>query len=277
MPRCKSCGATDSTTEWGRYARNGRLKVLCPACDGEYQTRRQRTEAAKAEGYLCWGNTLEYKRMQREAQAAKEGRVLPPYVPQSERNFRGRMRRAEEIADQIRARWAAEWLRPFRIERGRYQNDPEFREWAKAKSRQHYWAHLAKNRQKTVEYKRTHQDRVMAHHVRRAERIAETSDGTITVRLTRALKRKASRCAYCDAAMFASDKVTDHMIPLCRGGEHSVRNLVICCRICNGRKASLTYEEWVDRIEPEHRARVIALYELRYGMPLKAIAKRKRY
>jgi 5-methylcytosine-specific restriction endonuclease McrA len=256
---------------WGRY-RNGRLKALCPGCDERTQAARERTKAAQEAGYPGWGNTPEYKRLQREADAARLGRMLGPYVPQAERNYLGRMRRAEKIADQIRARWAQEWLRPFRNDRALYQNDPEFREQARAESRRYYWARLAKSRQKTADYKRSHQERVMTHHARRAERIAETSDGSITVPFIRALKRKSRRCAYCDAVMFPSDKVTDHMIPLCRGGEHSLRNLVICCRVCNARKASLAYEEWVDRIEPEHRARVVGLYELRYGMPLEAIA-----
>lgn len=270
MPRCLRCGVSGTPEKWGRYERNGRLKVLCPTCDERLQSARTRTEAAKAAGYRWWANTPEYKRLQREAEASKQGRDSVPYVKQSERIFRGRMAQVERTADRIRARWAAEWLRPFRA--ALYQTDPIYRDEQKAKSREIYWADVFRSRQKTADYKRANQDRVMSHHAQRAERIAETSDGTLTIPCIRELKRRTTRCAYCDAAMFSSDKVTDHMIPLCRGGEHSLRNLVICCRLCNARKASLAYEEWVDRIEPEHRARVVALYELRYGMPLEASA-----
>lgn len=119
MPKCKQCGVSGTSVSWGRY-RNGRLKVLCPDCDGQVQVARERTQAAKAAGYPCWGNTPEYKRLQLEAEAAEEGRILPPYLPQSVRTFRARMRRAETIADRIRTRWAAEWLRPFRIDRFAY-------------------------------------------------------------------------------------------------------------------------------------------------------------
>jgi 5-methylcytosine-specific restriction endonuclease McrA len=267
MPKCKRCGVVGTAQGWGRYARNGRLKVLCPCCDQQVDPRNA---AAKAAGYPHWSNTPEYKRLQREAEAAKQGRELEEYVPQAERNRRGRMLQVERLADRIRARWAAEWLRPFRNQL--YHADPQFREEVKAKSREMYWAQLSRSRQKTAHYKRTHPDRVEIHHARRAQRIADTSDGSLTVSAIRTLKRRTTRCAYCDAVMFSSDKVTDHMIPLCRGGEHSLRNLVICCRHCNARKASLTYEEWVDRIEPEHRSRVVALYELRYGIPLEATA-----
>jgi hypothetical protein len=62
-----------------------------------------------------------------------------------------------------------------------------------------------------------------------------------------------------------SDKQTDHMIPLVLAGEHSLRNIVIVCPPCNGRKARLSYEEWMERVEPEHKQRVMAVYRERYG------------
>ena len=43
-----------------------------------------------------------------------------------------------------------------------------------------------------------------------------------------------------------------------------MRNIVIVCSPCNGRKASLTYEQWIERVEPEHRGRVISLRLKRY-------------
>jgi 5-methylcytosine-specific restriction endonuclease McrA len=263
MPRCKSCGATDSTTEWGRYARNGRLKVLCPACDGEYQTRRQRTEAAKAEGYRYWGNTPEYKRMQREAEARTLGREIPPYVPQSERNFRGRLRKVERLADRIRARWAAAWLSPFQISRGElYRQDAEFREQERASWRDRYQRRRESEVSRTRAYKLAHPDRVMTHHQTRRERIDKSSDGTATDQTIARLKRQSTHCAYCGEIL--TRKQTDHMIPLVLGGEHSMRNIAIVCPDCNARKARLSYPEWIERVAPEHRARVVALYQARY-------------
>ncbi len=51
-------------------------------------------------------------------------------------------------------------------------------------------------------------------------------------------------------------KQTDHMTPLALGGDHSLRNIVIVCPGCN-RKGSLNYAEWIERVEPEHKARAI--------------------
>ncbi len=56
------------------------------------------------------------------------------------------------------------------------------------------------------------------------------------------------------------------MIAVCHGGEHSRRNVVIVCRRCNGKKASLTYSDWLDRIAPQHRGRAFALFNQRYGL-----------
>ena len=97
-------------------------------------------------------------------------------------------------------------------------------------------------------------------------RIKAMDDGTLTVQVVRELKAQASRCAYCDDPfVLAGEKQTDHMVALCHGGEHSRRNVVVVCRRCNGRKARLTYAEWLDRIEPAHRRRVAALFSQRYG------------
>ncbi len=54
------------------------------------------------------------------------------------------------------------------------------------------------------------------------------------------------------------------MVALCHGGEHSLSNIVIVCRPCNARKASLTYEQWIRRVEPEHRVRVQRLWIARH-------------
>lgn len=51
------------------------------------------------------------------------------------------------------------------------------------------------------------------------------------------------RCAYCGKKL---DKLTiDHVVPLSRGGKHSVSNVVPACRHCNNVKYAKTPEQWV--------------------------------
>jgi 5-methylcytosine-specific restriction endonuclease McrA len=63
------------------------------------------------------------------------------------------------------------------------------------------------------------------------------------------LKFFNNKCAYCGNEM---TKVTlDHIIPLSKGGEHSVVNVVPCCPTCNFRKGTKSIEEFLCHIHKE--------------------------
>jgi 5-methylcytosine-specific restriction endonuclease McrA len=134
------------------------------------------------------------------------------------------------------------------------------REEQAAQARKDYQRNLAQERLRTATYKAAHPETVSCYHETRQERIDATCDGSATKEGIRKAKAAASRCAYCDCPFEDAQKQTDHMVALCHGGEHSLRNIVIVCRSCNARKASLTYEQWIERVEPEHRARVQRLW-----------------
>ena len=52
-------------------------------------------------------------------------------------------------------------------------------------------------------------------------------------------------CSYCDASITAKVSVGDHVIPLSKGGDHMMDNLVPCCTSCNSSKGDkILYEEW---------------------------------
>lgn len=73
-------------------------------------------------------------------------------------------------------------------------------------------------------------------HKRRAQQIG-TDDNTITSQALTELKIKQSnKCAYCDVVLDFSAKGTvhlDHVIPLSKGGAHSITNVVWSCASCN--------------------------------------------
>ena len=271
MPSCRRCRIVRPVVDgWPRSPRNGRLKRVCADCDAAVQKRREANTAARATGYADRTHTPEYKRMQRERAAAEAGRSLCDYVPQVEREGQAAERlaraRADAGADRIRRRYVASMLKELnRIALAFPEVDAELRGRHAAYSRSHYRKTLARSRSKTAMYKAAHVERVEGYHRNRRERIETTDDGTISVTAIKKLKARAAHCAYCNAPLSgAIEKQTDHMIPLCRGGEHSQRNVVIVCRSCNARKASLSYAEWIERIEPEHRARVERIYAERW-------------
>lgn len=273
MPTCRHCKSTGSSATWGRYAptkRNpaGLLHALCPACDELAHERQAALGQAHARGYESVANTPEYRRMQREREAAQQGRSLCGYVSKAERERRSLLLRADREAHRVRRRYFSAvllgWNRivmtsPDVVEKLREQNA--------AKSREYYHRNLQQSRRKTAMYKAAHPEWALQHEETRTDRIRAMDDGTLTAQVIRKLKLQASRCAYCDDPfVVAGEKQTDHMVALCHGGEHSRRNVVIVCRRCNGRKARLTYAQWLDRVEPQHLERAVALFHERYEL-----------
>ena len=273
MPTCRHCNTTGSSASWGRYAptkRNpaGKLHRLCPECDAREAERNVATTLARGRGYLDAGNTPEYKRMQREREAARQGRVLPGYIPQAEKERRAALLRADGEAHRIRHRHFEKLLLEWNQI---VLKNPEVVNEDRAAAAAQYRAFYALNSQQEIErhmaWKAANPERVLQHDEARADRIKAGSDGTLTAPVVQELKAAAVRCAYCDEPfLFAREKQTDHMIAVCHGGEHSRRNVVIVCQRCNGNKASLTYGDWLDRIAPQHRGRAVALFNLRYGL-----------
>ncbi len=271
-PTCRRCKCAGSSDTWGRHAatkRNptGRLHRLCPACHELNQRRKAALEQAQARGYASVANTPEYKRIQLEREASQQGRTLSTYLSTAERKRHAEMLRTDSEAHRIRRRYFDSLLLEFnRIERTR----PEIMAETRKEDATMYRAYYALNAQQEVArhmaWKAANPERVMQYDENRTGRIKAMDNGTLTVPVIRELKARALRCAYCDNPFdVAREKQTDHVVALCHGGEHSRRNIVIACQRCNGRKARLTYDEWLDRIEPAHHGRAEALYFERYG------------
>lgn len=84
-----------------------------------------------------------------------------------------------------------------------------------------------------------------AANSRRSRAIAETSDGTLTPEIVRGLFAAAKECSYCgDQFRSGAEKSIDHVVPLARGGQHSLANVCIVCKRCNASKGSRTLAEW---------------------------------
>lgn len=64
--------------------------------------------------------------------------------------------------------------------------------------------------------------------------------------LTRLLRRQDGLCAYCHTV--PGEWHVDHVIPLTRGGQHSIGNLAWACGRCNRSKRSSTVTEWLMRL-----------------------------
>lgn len=57
------------------------------------------------------------------------------------------------------------------------------------------------------------------------------------------LRECENKCFYC--GIQSSDLHIEHMIPISRGGNHTLSNIVPACLICNSRKGTKTAEEFM--------------------------------
>jgi 5-methylcytosine-specific restriction endonuclease McrA len=97
---------------------------------------------------------------------------------------------------------------------------------AKAKRSEYAKTYLNRNREKSRERVRS----------RRARKITNS----LVVSVKEAKRIYSSQCFYCGN----SGGEMDHVLPLSRGGLHSVGNLVPACRSCNASKGAKTIMEW---------------------------------
>lgn len=91
-------------------------------------------------------------------------------------------------------------------------------------------------------YERKYRDKSVAKCVRRRARLANAEINSFTAEEWTFMKMSYSfKCAYCQA-----DKplCIDHVIPLSRGGNHCLANIVPACRSCNSKKGARDAESF---------------------------------
>lgn len=80
---------------------------------------------------------------------------------------------------------------------------------------------------------------------RRRARIKGNGTYVVTPRdLSRALARHDHACAYCRCPLTPKTITWDHIIPISRGGRHSIGNLAPACKPCNSAKRDRSSYEW---------------------------------
>ena len=84
-----------------------------------------------------------------------------------------------------------------------------------------------------------HPEKRLERTQRRRAKLRENSVHLITEKDMQ--KLYSSKCVYCGS----NEKISaDHVIPIFRGGQHSIGNLVPACQRCNSSKGTKTIMEW---------------------------------
>lgn len=106
-------------------------------------------------------------------------------------------------------------------------------------NKEHLRAYNAEYAKKNKEYKT----------FKASTRRARQAGAQATAVLRKEIKRLySSPCFYCESTQ---DITVDHLIPIGRGGSHSIGNLVSACRSCNvrkGNKLPIEYRIWCERV-----------------------------
>ncbi len=88
-------------------------------------------------------------------------------------------------------------------------------------------------------FRKRHPERIANNAARRRKKIAQNGIFQILNKELKAIY--ASKCFYCGATESIE---MDHVIPISRGGRHSIGNLVPACKTCNLSKRDKLLIEW---------------------------------
>lgn len=124
-------------------------------------------------------------------------------------------------------------------ERNREHYNKLSRERARGKPRKEYVRNPEKAKQYRDNYKKNNPGYDRKHNQLRKMRLRSITSYEITSREIEALLRKP--CAYCG---HIGEITLDHVIPISRGGNHGIGNLLPACRICNSSKRERFITEW---------------------------------
>lgn len=72
-------------------------------------------------------------------------------------------------------------------------------------------------------------------------------DGTVTKQVLIDLYNQI-QCKYCKEDIPEELRTIDHVVPMAKGGKHTITNLVMACKSCNSMKKDMTVEEFLSRL-----------------------------
>jgi 5-methylcytosine-specific restriction endonuclease McrA len=217
---CTKCGEAKAFAEFSknRNTKDG-LQQHCKECNRAYQrANRERISARDKARRLVDGDKM---RAQSRANWAKHKDKRIAYM----RN------RYQERREEYQA-----------YNRARY---PEIAERKRANAKAWRKANPERSKQQLDKWRAENLDKHNENARKRRARLRNAKTRTVTAKdLQRLL---SAPCAYCGA----KENITiDHVVPLARGGDHTIGNFLPACKTCNSRKRDSFIMEWRKRESP---------------------------
>lgn len=79
--------------------------------------------------------------------------------------------------------------------------------------------------------------------------MAERNYTLSELKLIEKVKEENTTCYYCGDSLKSKGRTIDHKIPISRGGQTTLDNLVVSCKRCNEEKGMMNYEEYLSFLE----------------------------
>lgn len=131
----------------------------------------------------------------------------------------------------------------------------QYREKNREEIRKRRQAYSVKNKEliriKHAEwYKKNSHKAIAASARRRAMELQRTiGNQSIMLAWEKSWRGKPKAVCYWCKSKFSTKKcVSEHIVPLAKGGPHSVENLCISCAVCNNRKFTKSIDQWNSEI-----------------------------
>lgn len=125
----------------------------------------------------------------------------------------------------------------FRATNAKWQK--ENRAKCAEKARDYYWRNVESSRKRSADYQKTHPEQMRKNYHSRRALMAGNESFAISQKEMK--KLRLGPCFYCGKNVICQ---IDHIIPLVKGGRHSIGNLVSACKFCNNSKHSKFLTEW---------------------------------
>jgi len=209
MKQCIDCEEVKPSTEFYRKTANkDGLQGRCKACDGAYPRNPEKRRASTRK--WCLANPERRRAYDREWYAANTERARA-----TDREWR--FANPEKVRASSRKYYEANPEKSRARGRKRRAADPE--------------KHRSESRTRVSKWRAANPEAVRLQvHRRRARKLA---NGVFLVTPQEINQMLARSCYLCGTAPSVE---VDHIVPLSRGGQHAVGNLLGACRSCNGSK-----------------------------------------
>lgn len=258
--RCKELCA-NHYVQHRRRARPRKPPVfsVCPHCEGRFE----QTEGRRARTYctpLC-KSRFEAAGQKAARQAARELTECS-WCGADIRHMRADAKYCSDVCsnrcdyrdnrERIEAqgkRWYAENPEKALAASRRYREANRYRIYDRQKrwQNENIDRHKAYQREYGQRYVLANPDKVRLQHANRYALKRSNGGGALTITTrdwARMLAIYGHRCAYCGSDGYGETLHMDHVVPLARGGRHSIGNVVPACPSCNFNKNDRLVTEW---------------------------------